>query len=619
MCGLAGFFGRGDLNDLRRMSEALIHRGPDGEGSYQDGEIPLYLAHRRLAIVDLIGGEQPMWDAGKDICVVYNGEIYNHSALRSELEDLGHRFLSGHSDTEVLIHGYREWGEALPGKLNGMFAFTIYDRKRRRIFMARDRFGEKPLYYMQGREVFAFASELTALISHSAVSAEVSMTGLRKLLGYGFIPSPHTLYQDCRKLPAGHYLVFDLADLSLSVKPYWQFQLNPDPSLERRDHNDLAEELRGLLREATARRLMSDVPLGLFLSGGIDSSAILALATDAQPKDQIHAFSIGFKEASFDELGYAKAVAESFGVHHHWEVLTLEKARDLLATVLGRMDEPLADPSILPTYLLCRFARKKITVALSGDGGDELFAGYDPFKALKLADWYEKLTPAPLHRLARGFVKLLPRSDKNMSLDFKLGRTLQGLSYPWPMRNPVWMAPCDPQQLSELLQEPADPEDIYEEAIACWRQTPGNLVDKTLTYFTRFYLTEDILHKVDRAAMMTSLEARAVFLDNDVVDFCQRLPSSLKYHKGTRKYLLKQAMQGVLSDDILNRPKKGFGVPASKWLRELKHEHTADGLPAIAAGPVKNLWHEHAGGQADHRLALWTLMALRHSSLKKAD
>ena len=617
MCGLAGFAGQGDRDDLRRMSASLTHRGPDGEGIFQDDERAVFLAHRRLAIVDLDGGAQPMGDGGGNLGVIYNGEIYNHLALRTELEGLGHRFLTDHSDTEVLIHGYREWGDGLPGRLNGMFAFAIFDRERQRIFLARDRFGEKPLYYSKTGRVFAFASELTALIAHSSVATNVSMTGLRKLLGYGFIPSPHSLYEGSHKLPPGHSLSFDLTDRSLSVKPYWQFELRPDHSLEGRDPDLLAEELRGLLGQATERRLMSDVPLGVFLSGGIDSSAILALASQIQPVDQIHAFSIGFEEASFDELAYAKRVAELFGVHHHWDVLTLEKARGLLDSVLGRMDEPIADPSILPTHLLCRFAREKITVALSGDGGDELFAGYDPFKALKLADWYEKLVPAPLHSLARGFVKLLPRSDANMSLDFKLGRTLQGLSYPWPMRNPAWMAPCDAQQLSELLREPADPEDVYEEAIACWNRCPGDLIDKTLSYFTRFYLTEDILHKVDRAAMMTSLESRAVFLDNDVVEFCQRLPGSFKYRNGTRKFLLKQSMQGLLPDDILNRPKKGFGVPAAKWLRELANEqieqNMANELPSVSSGTVETLWAEHASGQFDHRIALWTLMALGHT------
>ncbi len=612
MCGLAGFTGAGSHDDIRRMTRAIAHRGPDGEGFLHDPDTALHLGHRRLAIIDLAGGVQPLFNEDGRIAVVYNGEIFNHLELRAELVAAGHRFRTDHSDTEVLVHGYEEWGEDLPLRLNGQFAFAIYDARRRRLFLARDRFGEKPLYYTQQNGIFAFASEAGALAAHPRLRFSVDPLGLQKFFAHGFVPAPGTIYRECRKLPAGHALTFDMAESRVQTRCYWRFTLEPDAGLAAADEPRLAEEARSLLFESVRRRLLSDVPLGLFLSGGIDSTAAVAGAVRCRPAGSLDTFTIGFNDASFDESAFARRAAAHFGTRHHEDILDFGTARDLMASVLARLDEPLGDASILPTYLVSRFARKSVTVALSGDGGDEMFGGYDTFKALLPARLYAALVPAGLHRGFRRLADLLPISRGNMGFDFKVKRFLRGLSYPAPYWNPVWLSPVEPRDMAELLDQPARIEEIYSEVLDCWESQPAaGLVDRTLQFYTRFYLTDDVLMKVDRAAMMNSLETRAVFLDNDLVDFCRRLPASFKFHGGTGKHLLRRALRGVVPDEVLDRPKKGFGVPTSRWLREIAPPNL-DALPHMRQGGVGRLWRRHVDGKADERLALWCCLSLHH-------
>ena len=615
MCGIAGYVGEGREGDLRAMGDRLAHRGPDGEGVFRAPDAGVHLLHRRLAIIDLATGDQPMWNEDRTVCVIFNGEIYNHVALRAELVAKGHRFASHHSDTEVLVHGYEEWGTELPGRLNGMFAFAIWDAPRRRLFLARDRFGKKPLYYACRPGLFAFASELTALAAHSGVRTEVDRDSLRKLFAYGFIPAPRSFYRDVSKLPGGHWMAFEIDRPGVvTVRRYWQFEIETDHALASRPEESLAEELRHLLERAVERRLMSDVPLGIFLSGGIDSSAVLAYAAKHMPAGNVHTFSIGFHEPSFDESAHARAVASHFGTQHHEEMLGIDRARDMTPEVLGRLDEPFGDPSIVPTYLLCEFARRRITVALGGDGGDELFAGYDPFKALAAARWFRRLTPGWLRGGIRSLAEMLPVSDGNMGLDFKIKRGLRGASQPPSLWNPVWLGPLEPRELAELFLEPVAPEAVYEEAIAAWDGSKaGNDVDRTLEFYTRFYLQDDILVKGDRASMMVSLEVRSPFLDNDLVDFARRLPHALKYRNGRTKHLLKFALRGVVPDEVLERRKKGFGIPLTRWLRTWDPAaFERGGIVAGNAGWAAAQLREHQAGSRDNRLALWCLLALGH-------
>lgn len=620
MCGIAGFFGQGDRADLLAMTTALSHRGPDGEGLYIDGEAGMYLGHRRLAIVDVQGGAQPMWNAAGTIGVVFNGEIYNHRELRASLEASGHVFRTSHSDTEVLVHGYAEWGEELPQRLNGMFAFAVYDRRRRRLFLARDRFGEKPLYYYVTPGLFAFASELSSIRAHRGFSETVDPRSVQRYFAYGYLPAPSALFRDSAKLPGGHHLTLDLADGAFKIGCYWRFRLEPDESLGDESEDRLAEELRHLLAQAAGRRLMSDVPLGVFLSGGIDSAAVLASTAQHISAQTIKTFTIGFTERSFDESDAARQTACALGSQHCEELLGYERAEGLIPEVLGRLDEPLGDPSLIPTYLLSRFTRGHVTVALSGDGGDELFAGYDPFRALALAERYRRLVAPRFHRRIRRLAELLPLSTRNMSLDFKIRRALAGLSYPPALWNPVWMAPVAPDAMGDLLHQPLDTEDIYGDAIALWEEDARkSTVDRTLEFFTNFYLPGDILAKVDRAAMMASLESRAVFLDNDLVDFARRLPARFKYRNGERKYLLKRALAPLLKREILRRPKKGFGMPVADWLRALAPTQNAAPIDTIKPSAVDAAWREHRDGRADHRMLLWCWMSLQASLAGRRD
>jgi asparagine synthase (glutamine-hydrolysing) len=622
MCGIAGFVGRGDQLDLERMTRALAHRGPDSETFHVDRDLAVYLGHRRLAIRDISGGAQPMWNAEGTICVVYNGEIYNHEKLRAELIAAGHVFASSHSDTEVLVHGYAEWDTGVAERLNGMFAFTVLDMKRRRLFLARDRFGEKPLYYARQRGVFAFASELSALICHRNIPAVASPMALRKLFAYGYLPAPNALYEGSAKLPAGHFMTVDLDTLEIGVEAYWRFVLEPDEDLAARGEEALAGELRHLLLQAVDRRMVSDVPIGIFLSGGVDSSGVLATAAQVRAPDTLSTFTIGFTEPSYDESEFARIVATHVGSLHHQRTLDLDQARDLIPDVLSRLDEPLGDPSIVPTYLLSAFAREQVTVALSGDGGDELFAGYDPFEALKLAGIYSRVVPKKLHHLFRHLANQVPTSPRNMSLDFKIRRTLMGLSQPEAAWAPTWMAPLDPADANDLFDEPMRVEDVYSEAMELWETGPARTrIDRLLQFFTVFYLQDDILAKVDRASMMTSLETRAIFLDNDVVDFCRRLPHRLKYKNGQRKFLLKKALEPLLPNSIIHRKKKGFGIPLAEWMRQVPKTLPLSPVAGMRLPWIKQAWQNHVGKREDHRLLLWTWLSLQnvlHPSVQRS-
>jgi asparagine synthase (glutamine-hydrolysing) len=398
------------------------------------------------------------------------------------------------------------------------------------------------------------------------------------------------------------------------LRRYWRFTIDADEHAPHNKISGLTEELRALLDRAVARRLVSDVPLGVFLSGGIDSSTVLALAARHRAPASLDTFTIGFNEISFDESPYARKVAAAIGSRHHERILDFDTAHDLAPTVLGRLDEPTGDASILPACLLAAFARESVTVALSGDGGDELFAGYDPFAALGPAAWYDRLVPTPVHLLLRRMAGMLPRATANMSLDFRLRRTLMGLSYPPNVRLPVWMSPIDPARMGALFDKPLPVDELYSEAIEVWDSAGAgarNPIDRALEFFTNFYLPDDILAKADRASMMVSLEARAVFLDNDVVNFCARLPHDYKYRRGIRKFLLRRAARGLVPDFVLNRPKKGFGIPLAHWLRRMPPALPHGTIPGLRPEWIAGRWSAARAGQEDERLLLWSWLSLQ--------
>lgn len=557
MCGIAGFAGDGDLRDLNDMVSLLQHRGPDRTTT--EIRAGVHLGHTRLEILDGPGGGQPMSTVDGMLTAVFNGEIYNHRTLRKELESRGHRFVSHRSDTEVLLHGYREWGEDLPQRLNGMFAFVLLDHSRLRIFGARDRFGEKPFFYASGPNHFAFASELRALSGHRRVSTAVDPIGIQKFLAYGYVPGPRTIFRDVRKLSAGSAIMVDLETLSVTTRRYWEFRLRPDSSLKNKD--ELAEELRRLILQATSRRVESDVPLGVFLSGGLDSSTVAAAAAQVLGPERVQTFCIGFDVSSFDESAWARKVAAHLGVQHHERIVPSSLLERQMTKVLARMDEPIGDASILPMQLLAEFAKEHITVALSGDAGDELFGGYDPLLALGPARLARIVTPPALRSGLLRTLEQLPPTNGYMGFDFRLRRFLMGLEVPASAQAAAWMGPMSPKQIASLTGTPVVVEELYGEAIRLWEETEGGPVERLLQFFTHLYLQENILVKVDRATMMSSLESRAVLLDNDIVDFASRLPTRFKYRRGQRKILLKHAAAPWLPVEVIRRRKKGFGVP----------------------------------------------------------
>jgi asparagine synthase (glutamine-hydrolysing) len=599
MCGIAGFAGHGSPADLQRMTDALAHRGPDAEGSWSDPERPVHLGHRRLAVVDPATGAQPMWTEDGEIGVVFNGEIYEHAALRRELEARGHRFCSHHADTEVLLHGYREWGTGLVQRLNGMWAFALYDRPRRRLWLSRDRFGQKPLYWARTPRAFVFGSELSAVLRHPEVPGGLCPTALRKYFAYGYVPAPRAVHRGVHKLPAGCSLSLELPDGEPRVTRYWDFRLEPE--LRPRPEAWL-DELRERLERAVARRLVADVPVGVFLSGGVDSSTLAFLAARHCKPGELRTFSIGFEDASFDESRPAARVAEALGARHRCTLFSADRARRSAASLAARLDEPVADPSLLPTELLCGAARREVTVALGGDGADELFAGYDPFRALRLAALYTRWVPRPLHLAVRLLAARLPTSHRNMSTGFRLGRALAGLSHPPRLWNPVWMAPLGPAELAELLGEPVSPDELFAEAIDAWNASAHlSSVDRTLQFFTRLYLQEDILPKVDRASMLHGLEVRSPYLDIELVDLVRRMPAGLKLRDGRTKWILKRAAASWLPAEVLRRAKKGFGVPVGSWLQQGLAPFDA----AAGSSFHRRRLEEHRAGRADHRLYLY--------------
>ena len=614
MCGICGFVGVGDLSDLSKMMAVMPYRGPDGEGQWHNGR-DIYLGHLRLAIVDPEGGQQPLRSTDESIIVVFNGEIYNHHILRKELESLGHKFHTDHSDTEVIVNGYRQWGTDLTNRLNGMWAFALLDLNCGQLWLSRDRFGKKPLFYFNKGDNFVFSSELASLSTHQLIEPSIDRLSLKKYFAYGYVPAPRSLLTGVKKLPAGHDLIYDLRARRPTVRRYWRLLLEPDEALASRPA-ELSEQLISKLSNAVQIRLEADVPIGLFLSGGIDSSAVTALASASHNQEAIRTFSIGFEESSFDESNYARKIAQFFNTEHHSEVLSAGRCLDLLDSIYARLDEPLGDSSLVPSFLMCRLAKNEVTVALGGDGSDELFAGYDPFRALRIAGFYERNVPGFIHRIISHLVRQIPVSHRNMSLDFKMKKFLVGVEYNDFLRNPIWLGPLAPDNLAELFGEPINVEEIYSETIDAWN-APGsdNEIDRTLQFYSELYLQNDILAKMDRAGMLNSLEVRSPFLDYEFVDFVRRIPARFKYDSNQTKRILKTSLEPILPAEIVHRRKKGFGIPIGSWFSERRLEVD----PIKFRGMLSNVFvekvnQEHINNKADWRSFLWAYHSLERWS-----
>lgn len=620
MCGIAGYTGRLYDGALERMAHALFHRGPDADGFYHAPAV--HLAHRRLSVVDLTCGTQPMHTADGRLTVVFNGEIYNQQELRLQLTACGHHFQTDHSDTEVLLHGWREWGQQLPEKLNGMWAFCLYDRSGQTLFLSRDRFGKKPLYYTlqaktssdeESTGCFAFASELSALRQHPALRFDLDQTALRKYFAYAFIPAPRTIFQNVQKLPAAHNLLFSLSDHRLTISRYWEYRIEPFEKLPAHPDEEWGERLRELLDRAVQRRLMADVPLGVLLSGGVDSSAIAALAARHTP--ELKTFSIGFNEDSFDESPYARRVSTLIHSRHYETRLSQEEARLHASDILSRLDEPMADDSLLPTWLVCREARKEVTVVLGGDGGDELFAGYEPFKFWPWGRRFDIYLPSLVQKgISLGVAAVANQfgaSHDYMPLPMKLKRFFRASGYGMRVWIPALMAPLSLADIAELLGAPCPLDEVYSEAIEAWDECASpHPADRLTQYYVRLYLQNEILAKGDRASMLNSLELRSPFLDLEVADFARQIPANYRHRHGVGKYILKKALEPLLPHDILYRKKHGFSAPAGRWFRD-------EGLVFSTHAPkignrsfFAHALEEHKNAHDDQTRYLWAQYAL---------
>src|SRR5919198_29486 len=552
ICGIASAGGPVDPARLAEMSATLVHRGPDSDGVFLEGGVGL--AARRLSIIDLEHGDQPIANEDGSIHVVQNGEIYNHEELRRGLEAAGHRFRT-RCDTEVLVHLYEEHGDDFARRLRGMFAVAIWDgRGAGRLVLARDRFGIKPLAYRDVDGELAFASELRAL-----PRGEVDLDALEAFLAFNSTPAPLTIFRACRKLPPGHVLAWE--DGEVAVRRFARPAPVPADEVRGEDDAELAEELRARLRDSVRAHLVSDVPVGVLLSGGIDSSVLAALAAE-ESSEPLRTFSIGFEERSFDELANARLVVERYATRHRELVLRPDAAL-LLPALADAFDEPFADSSALPTYLVSRLAAEDVKVALSGEGGDELFGGYYTYAADLLA-----VRVGGLARAARPLVELLPSSSAKASFDYRAKRFVRAAHLPPLDRHHAWKEIFSPEARAELLdgrKEALDPLDLYR---ARYAETEGaDELARLQDVDTGIYLVDDLLVKTDRASMAHSLEARVPFCDPVVAELALALPRRLKVRGLAKKRLLRRAIAPLLPTRILRARKQGFSIPAAAWLR----------------------------------------------------
>ena len=600
ICGIATTHGAADVEALRAMSDLLVHRGPDSHGEHVDGGVAL--AARRLSIIDLEHGDQPIANEDGSCVVVQNGEIYNYPELRRELERAGH-VLRTHCDTEALVHLYEDLGTGFAERLRGMFAVAIWDAHRSRLVLARDPYGIKPLYYRHVDGQLRFASELRSL-----PRGEIDLDALEAFLAFNSIPAPYSIFRDVRKLPAGHVLVWENGEISL------ERYARPGPALESelRDGDDveLIEELRARLRDSVRAHLLSDVPVGVLLSGGVDSAALAALAAQETP-EPVHTFTIGFAERSFDERADARLVAERYGTEHH-ELLVKPEPELLLRALAEAFDEPFADSSALPTYLVSQLAAEHVKVALSGEGGDELFGGYYTYSADLFADRL-----APLARVARPLVEALPASTRKASLDYKAKRFVRAAHLPPLERHHGWKEIFSPEARAELTGRRAvfDPVDVYRARYAETAGAPQLARLQDVDFGV--YLVDDLLVKTDRASMAHSLEARVPFLDPLVTNLAFALPTRLKVRGLAKKVALRKAVEPLLPAEVVHGRKRGFSIPAAAWLRgELEPFARATLSPEnlqrqgfFQAQPVTRLIDEHVAGREDWSRQLWGLLA----------
>ncbi len=621
MCGICGLIDyKNSVHEggeaLVRMRDAMTHRGPDDKGIYVNTEgIFAGLGHRRLSIIDLSSaGHQPMTNEDGTVKMVLNGEIYNYHELRERLEKNGHRFTSN-TDTEAVIHLYEDYGRECVKHLRGMFAFAVWDEKKRTLFLARDRAGKKPLFYYYNNGLFCFASELCALMQSGIALKEINYRAIHQYLTFGYIPAPFTIYNDVFKLPAAHSMVVD--DKNIRIEKYWALDFMKKIAISEKD---AADETLRLLGDAVKVRLDSDVPLGAFLSGGIDSSAVVALMSRISGK-KVKTFSIGFDEGGYSELKYARLIAERFGTEHN-EFVVKPHAIDILPLLVERYGEPYADSSCVPTYYVSRETKRYVTVALNGDGGDELFGGYERYQAMAFAETYQGL-PGILKGMVSGIGALLPDSVNPKNRLRNLKRFLEAVDMPAQDRYLRWMSIFDNDTKDELYSTDFKDRSCAADTRALLTpyfdgQNGPGIIDRAIMADTGLYLPYDLLVKVDIASMANSLEARSPFLDHNLMEFAASLPADYKVRGFAKKYILKKAIDGLIPRENIYRRKMGFGVPVGEWfrsdmkgfLRETLLSKKSLGRGYFKPEAVNDIVDQHVETCADRTYKLWALLML---------
>ena len=616
ICGIVHFEGASQVDGrvVSSMSRAMTHRGPDEEGLHIEPRVGL--GSRRLSIIDVAGGRQPIANEDESLFIVFNGEIYNYRELRLFLERKGHRFRT-RSDTEVILHLFEEYRDDVVEYLNGIFAFAIWDRRRGELFAARDRMGVKPFYFARTRDGLTFGSELRVVLANHAVDRQLDLVALNEYLSFEFVPTPRTMLKGVERLPPAHTLRSD--GRTVSTRQYWTPSLARSESQPPVQWREFAIRLEEALRETVSQELASDVPVGVLLSGGIDSSAVASFMVEAYP-GAVDSFSVAFDEPSFDESRYAQSVSKRLGTRHHEVRLTSRMAADIVPGIADLLDEPLGDASFIPTYLLSKFAAQHVKVVLGGDGSDELFAGYPTLVAHRLIALYERIVPRVVRTYAiPKLLPLLPVSFDYFSRDFKIRRFLAGRGVPLEARHHRWMGSFFDEEKEQLFQGWLRPVlgETYAPAYRHAHECDARLTLNRILYDDmKLYLEGDILTKVDRASMAASLEVRVPFLNRRVVEFATSLPLELKLRRLTGKYLLKRAVANRLPAEIVQRKKQGFAMPVAHWLTSELKELTGDMLspdrirrqglfePAYVTG----LFEDHLGRRRDNRKLIWTLL-----------
>jgi asparagine synthase (glutamine-hydrolysing) len=615
MCGIAGIASfdpqhRPHAEQLRAMCDTLVHRGPDGYGGEVRDDVALGM--RRLAVIDVAGGQQPIFNEDRSVRVVFNGEIYNYRELRKELEARGHRFAT-QSDTEVIVHLWEEHGLDFVDRLNGMFAIALHDMTQRRLILARDHLGIKPLFYSLDRERVVFGSEIKALLASGLVQRHLDVDMLGQFLAWEYVPGPGTLLQDIRKLEPGCLLDVDLAAGRAAHRQFWDVPLGSHEDAARLSDGDWLDRVDDQLRRSVRSQLVSDVPLGAFLSGGVDSSLVVASMEEART------FSIGFDDPTYNELPWAQRVAEHLGVDHRFEIIR-PQAAELFDQLMPFMDDPIGDFSIFPTYLVSRHARQHVTVSLSGDGGDELFGGYETYLAQEKARQWQRVPPALRQRVLEPFIRAVHPTRKKKGLINKAKRFVEGLEHPASLGHARWrlfVGESMRRQLftEETLREMPTPVGEHVERLARLAHGRDEL-DRALYIDLRSYLVDNCLVKVDRMSMAASLEARVPFLDRNLVELAFQIPSRLKVARGRTKILLKQIASRHVPRDCVYRPKEGFSVPIKHWLKSDLRPRMEELLASTRlreaglfnVGTVERLKAEHLADRANHSHILWSMM-----------